>query len=276
MSKLLVAISTAIALGGGGALAADMPTKAPIMPPVVAYNWTGWYGGINAGYSWGHSNVDVTQSADPLASFGIVGCPLPAGCAYSQGISPKGFIGGAQAGYNYQSGRFVYGIEADLNWRHAQQSGAPVVFNVFGDNDVAKSQQNWVGTLRARLGFTPADRWLAFVSGGLAFGESQNTFTQQWCLLTGGPAAFCQPSRSVSGSVVKAGWAVGGGVQYAINNNWSVGAEYLYISLGSDTVTGATVGPFTPPFGTTYNYPAFTATFHDYSQVGRLRLDYKF
>ena len=167
------------------------------------------------------------------------------GCAFSQSTSPNSFIGGAQVGYNYQSGAFVYGIETDLDWRNGQRSSAPFVFNVFGDNDVATSQQNWVGTLRGKLGFTPADRWLAFVSGGLAYGELHHTFIQQWCFLTNAPP-FCQASRAISDSVINAGWAIGGGVQYAINNNWSVGAEYLYISLGKDTVTGPTIGPLRP------------------------------
>ena len=276
MKKIASGIAAVFTLIAAPALAADMATKAPIYKAPAAipsYNWTGWYGGVNAGGFWGHSNADVAQAGDIPGGFAIVGCPAPVGCTFNQSNSPNGFLGGVQAGYNYQVGTIVYGIEADFDWRHSQKSSTPIIFNVFGDNDVATSEQSWFGTLRARLGFIPADRWLAFVSGGFAYGSAEHTFTQQWCFVGLTP---CMPSRVVSDSVIKPGWVVGGGVQYAINNNWSFGAEYLYISFGNDTITGPTVGPFVPPVGDPFNYTAFTATFHDYSNVVRLRLDYKF
>jgi len=276
MKKFLLAGVTALTLVSGAAGAADVATRAPnYYAQVAAYNWTGWYGGINAGGFWGHSKADVTQAGDTAAGFGVGGCPTLLSCAFSQTNSPEGFLGGVQAGYNYQVGAFVYGIEADFDWRHSQKSSTPMVFEAFGDNDVSTTKQNWFGTLRARLGFIPADRWLAFVSGGLAYGSLQHTLTQQWCFLTAAPP-FCMPSRAISNSVIKVGWTIGTGAQYAINNNWLLGAEYLYISLGDDTVTAPTTGLITPPVGAAFHYTAFTATFHDYSHVVRVRLDYKF
>ena len=74
MKKIASCIAVVFTLGAAPALAADMATKAPpaYSARSVAYSWTGWYGGVNAGYSWGHSSVDVTQAADPnVPGFGL-------------------------------------------------------------------------------------------------------------------------------------------------------------------------------------------------------------
>jgi opacity protein-like surface antigen len=99
-----------LAGGAGSALAADIRVKAPIYrapPPVVAFSWSGFYVGANAGYAWGKS--DVTASA--------AGPPAGFNAAFQNyfntngtfGLNPKGFVGGAQAGFNYQTGMLVYG-----------------------------------------------------------------------------------------------------------------------------------------------------------------------
>ena len=98
----------------GPAVAADMPVKAPYIQAV--FDWTGLYVGANAGYAWGHS--------DPASSFT---CPAPGACPYNVPVqlsafnaagtgilSPNGFTGGGQAGYNYQSGQLLYGVELDI------------------------------------------------------------------------------------------------------------------------------------------------------------------
>src|SRR5262245_24659799 len=100
------------------ASAADLPRKAPAYaPPPPVYNWTGWYVGLNAGATWGHSDVNSAFS-----------CPGPGSCFYSNplnlaafsaagtgSLSDTGFIGGIQTGYNWQSGNLVAGVEADFN-----------------------------------------------------------------------------------------------------------------------------------------------------------------
>ncbi len=107
MQKLLLAGAVLIALTGApAAYAADvaMPVKAPVMTKVC--DWTGFYLGANAGYGWGGPAISFATPAF-----------LPAGATpTSLASNPHGFLGGIQAGYNYQSGRMVYGIETDIDY----------------------------------------------------------------------------------------------------------------------------------------------------------------
>src|SRR5262245_96187 len=97
------------------ALAADLPVKArPVVPVVMAYNWTGFYIGANAGYSWGRDPIDVNATArsrvfrafglpaETLTSdTGVVPFPLANGTA-----DVRGGLAGGQVGYNWQTGSF--------------------------------------------------------------------------------------------------------------------------------------------------------------------------
>src|SRR5688572_7214542 len=140
MQKIIGAIA-ALALGAPitSALAADLrlPVKAPPMPVVVPYNWTGFYIGGNVGYSWGRDPIDVAATArirefrafqTPAETLvldtGVVPFPLASGTANVQGP-----LAGGQAGYNWQSGAFVYGLETDLQWT-GQKGGIDFCFPV--------------------------------------------------------------------------------------------------------------------------------------------------
>jgi outer membrane immunogenic protein len=108
-----------------------------------------------------------------------------------------GFVGGAQIGYNHQIGMFVLGAEADIQWADIGGNAGfvhPVLGYIEDDSD------EWFGTLRARAGVA-LDRALVYATGGLAFGDSD------------------------------AGWAVGGGVEYAFTNNLTAKVEGLYVNL---------------------------------------------
>src|SRR5271169_1359378 len=86
--------------------AADMAPrsyKAPIYTTPSVYSWTGYYVGLNAGYHWDKDNA--TTSADTIG-WGAAGAAAIDGQSGGS-VSPKGFIGGMQAGYNWQFGRFV-------------------------------------------------------------------------------------------------------------------------------------------------------------------------
>src|SRR5262245_55037022 len=108
MKKTLFAAVAAFAFAGGSALAADLPAKAPTYkaPPPVYYNWTGFYIGGNAGYSWGHS--PTTETLTDLIFGGTN--------TQSETLKPKGGLGGIQAGFNWQSPSsiWVLGVEADI------------------------------------------------------------------------------------------------------------------------------------------------------------------
>jgi outer membrane immunogenic protein len=175
-----------------GANAADLQrryqqppaVRAPIYNPV--FNWTGFYIGINGGGAWGRSTWD---SAD---TFSVSG----------------GLVGGT-AGYNWQIGQAVLGVEGDVDWTNI--NGTTTTLCAQG----CKTSNSWLSTVRGRVGYA-FDRFLPYLTGGVAIGDIK---------------------ASVPGlagaSATNAGWTVGGGVEFAFAQNWSVKGEYLYADLGS-------------------------------------------
>jgi outer membrane immunogenic protein len=106
----LIAALGLLSLGTAGAMAADMPLKAPMAPPPPP-SWTGFYIGINGGASWATAANSINLGG--LGLGGAATLPL-----YSQGLN--GFLGGGQIGYNYQSGNFLVGVEGDGDWSNAR------------------------------------------------------------------------------------------------------------------------------------------------------------
>ena len=122
-----------------------------------------------------------------------------------------GFIGGT-AGYNWQIGPWVLGIEGDFSWANIAGSSATCGSATVLPHGCGTTLQDF-GTLRGRVGYPigPSGTWMPYITGGLAVGE-----VQAWDALT--PA---------SGSAFRAGWTVGGGIEAAFAQNWSVKLEYL-------------------------------------------------
>jgi outer membrane immunogenic protein len=171
------------------AQAADMYARRPYAQPYtvsqpLANSWIGPYIGGNLGYGWG----DVSNN----------------------GTQPSGVLGGLQAGYNWQSGSIVYGLEGDLQLSSADDTFAPWKFS-----------NPWFGTARGRVGYA-FNNVLLYGTGGLAFGE-----------LKGQGFGFSESHSSV-------GYTVGAGAEFALNQNWSAKIEYLYVDLSEKhfTVTG--------------------------------------
>ncbi len=188
MKRLCVALLGLASLAGS-ATAADLSRPVPYYPkaPIVApiYNWTGFYVGVNGGGAFGTSKWDSTNS------FNISG----------------GLIG-ATAGYNYQAGQAVLGVEGDIDW--ADINGTTTTGCPLG----CKTNDNWLSTVRGRLGYA-ADRFMPFVTGGAAFGDIRAS-------TPGFPTA----------SATNAGWTLGGGLEAAIVPHWTAKVEYLYVDLG--------------------------------------------
>jgi outer membrane immunogenic protein len=241
-------------------LAADMAVKAPIAPPVVIYSWTGFYVGANVGYAWG--NADTFFNPLPTAAIFVNLAPQ------TLSVDPRGVLGGVQAGYNWQSGGFVVGVEADIQgadikgdaFRNPiiQNNGTPFPGAGFLS---AHQRINWFGTVRARAGFTATDRLLLYVTGGLAYGDvdfaAQTDFrpvgTEQY------PAAFTK---------TKVGWTVGAGAEWAFAQNWSAKVEYLYMDLGNESTIAIPI-PALPPFQLGYGWKT-------QEQIARVGVNYKF
>ncbi len=161
-----------------------LPYKAPVaygMPVAAPWTWAGGYLGLNAGYAFGKSNTDT------IIGDAIAGTPL---VATSTSGKLTGVSYGAQAGFNWQSGPWVAGIEADI--QNSRQPGRTTTLDCAGatcnsalgafgfDVPVSAGMEQrleWFGTLRARLGATPTPESLIYATGGLAVGRIKTSGT---------------------------------------------------------------------------------------------------
>ncbi len=273
------------------ASAADLPTKAPayMPPPPPVYTWTGFYLGLNAGWGWGNNDGVSNTVLSSFCNTTLGGCApnnfsnaAVAAVPATLDTNPNGFIGGGQVGYNLQSGPFVYGVEADFQGADirgdatATGTVAPVGFvglNTVSVTGSASQKIDFLGTLRGRLGWTPTPPALLYITGGLAYGHTKTNvaFSEH---VSG--ACFCGPDpfTSVENDEWRAGWTVGGGVEWMFTPNWTVKAEYLYYDLGSVTLNSSLTqlnGGAVPFFGVGI---ASEATYR--GSIARAGINYKF
>ena len=253
------------------ASAADLPRKAPAAPPppVPVFSWTGFYVGANIGGGWARDHGEhfcLGPTGVPDADCQV----LPPG---SEHISSSGIIGGGQMGYNWQTGQIVLGIETDF--QGADIRGSTTVGGPFGFAGpppgvalpagifTASEKIDWFGTVRGRVGWVPWDRVLIFATGGLIYGHvvADSLFT----------APNVGTAYAGSSSATRAGWTVGGGVEYAFTNNWSGKIEGQYYDLGSITVVGNETPLTFPPGGFQHN-----KNFDFTGAIVRLGLNYMF
>lgn len=233
------------------AQAADLPVRAPAAIPVAvaAYNWAGWYVGINAGGAFGHSNDPTSTVVSPLGYFNVTSVPV-VNAVGNQTSDPKGFTGGIQAGYNWQTGNWVAGIEAEFDYFGLKGSNtgsgifpccAPSGFTI-----TSSIKTTWLATVRGRLGFA-ANNWLFYATGGAAFTNLKGNFTYtDNCFQVpacGGAPGGPFTTEAAAFSKTKAGWALGTGVEAGLWDRWTVKAEYLYVDFGRVSAVGAISAP---------------------------------
>lgn len=235
MLRTVLISGLATALLGGAALAADLPTKkAPpvFVPPPVAVSWTGFYVGVNGGYAGDEFRYPLS------ASYGLPEVTL-GGASGEAKLTSSGFLGGVQVGFNYQfAPSWVGGLEADIDATsikgEASLSASGYFEDVSGSAGVtAKSEIPYLGTARVRVGYLVTDRFLMFATGGLAYGEVKTSASVGVSVPAMDDFAL---GYSYSKNNTRAGWTVGGGVEYKLNPNWSFKTEYLYVDLGEATV----------------------------------------
>jgi outer membrane immunogenic protein len=253
-----VAVVALTAVGAVAAQAADLPTRkeapAPIFVP-PPFTWTGFYVGLNAGGIWpsGSRNASILDTNPATAAFVTAG--FPGGL----GSQSAGFLGGGQAGYNWQTGAFVLGVETDFDGSTLSKKfnnvGSPFAAATGLGGDFltvnGKNSLTWLGTTRARLGFvaTPDNRLMIYATGGVAYGGGNSQFSVFDA--THGAIFSGTPSSS------RVGWVIGGGAEYAVTNNITIKGEYLYADLGSTN------------FNTTQNIAA-TTFFPGVSATGKI------
>jgi outer membrane immunogenic protein len=193
------------------ALAADLPRKAPVAPVVAAYNWTGFYIGGHGGYGWGDTDWNFVSSSGPVTD--------RASQSFSHDI--KGGFGGGQVGYDWQTGQFVFGVEA--SWSASDINGT--LLSTFGGaaDDVFKTKISDFFTLTGRVGVA-WDSALIYAKGGYANANIKVSTTD----IVGANQG------SASSSERHSGWAAGGGLEWRFAQNFSLGVEYLYLQFNDD------------------------------------------
>jgi outer membrane immunogenic protein len=224
--RLLAGIAiTAVMVGS--AFAADMPLKAP--PPVLAYDWSGFYIGGVIGGGW-------TRTDTSTPGLGVAGTLL--GVPVLQTTDSSSFIGGVEGGDRYQFGKLVIGWEADMVWGGNNNatsissfSPTPTLFTV---SRAITADTRWAGTATSTVGIAH-DRWLIYGKAGVAWAKTD--YTDNWTVNVAGlgTAALFSGIGSTSNSS-QVGWTVGTGIEWAIWNNWSIKAEYDYLDFGNKTV----------------------------------------
>jgi outer membrane immunogenic protein len=182
MKRLLLAACVAVA-AAPHAFAGDLPLQrqSNYVPPQTynsLFNWTGFYAGVHGGYAWGSSRG---------------------------GASTDGFVGGLQAGYNYQfAPNGVLGVETDIS-----------ATSIDGKPGGSKFSIDYLGTIRGRAGYT-IDRVMLYVAGGAAYGRGDLEVA------------------GLSNNQVHWGWTLGGGIEAMVTPNVSARLEYLYVDLAKE------------------------------------------
>ncbi len=221
------ALSLAVLVPAGGAMAADMPSYTPPPPMAVApvWSWQGFYVGLFAGAAWG--DVDATEL------FNVPTLTYYNGFGANYTLDGTGFFGGAQAGYNWQIDQFVLGVEGELGYMNLKDSVLdPNSLLLPVPDTETKFDSDFYGALTGRVGFA-VDQVLLYAKGGVAFLNADAT-TLDACNVGGCGALLI----NATGSDTMVGWTLGGGLEYAFTPNWSIKAEYMYFDFGDFDISG--------------------------------------
>lgn len=198
---LLAALALAGAvMASGTASAADIARPVPYKAPPAGvlpaqYDWTGFYVGGHVGYGWAEKSWQD--------SFGL----------FDISHEANGFLGGGQAGFNYQIGQFVLGVEGDWSWSGMSTSSTSLASTFNTDVD-------WTATVTGRAGLA-FDRWLVYGKGGVAW--ARDRFSTNFYTFPAAPEI----------ADTRLGWTVGAGVEYAFAPQWSAKLEYNFMDFGT-------------------------------------------
>jgi outer membrane immunogenic protein len=213
MRKFLLGGMAVLALSGAPALAADMALKAPA--PAVnnpSYDWSGFYIGGHVGSLWGRTSV------------------VENGALIESGAPTNGVVGGVLAGYNWQRGPLVLGIEGDFGWANAHGTGTgppppPAPPPPLGPPVPNHYNLNWDSHIVGKAGFAVGN-WMIFGTGGLATAG----FSFQ-------PSFLPPAAPTLEQSRTYAGFSLGAGVEYAFTQNLLGRVQYIYDDFGSKNYT---------------------------------------
>lgn len=241
-----IALSLSIlAVTAVSAFGADLParvyTKAPPVIPEV-WDWSGFYIGVQGGGGWGTSKETFFNAPNSPAFVG------------TQNYDISGGMAGGVAGYNWQSGPVVFGIEGDYNW--ANIKGTSGIINVgppsLGDTYFTNVRS--FGDVKGRVGWA-ANQLLVYVDGGAAFAQINHQYD---AALNGGAG------NTFSSNTSRTGWTVGVGLEYMFARNWTGRVEFDWVGLGTSQIQYTAVPPT--------NYSSWSDSFG----VVKVGVNYKF
>jgi len=230
-TRSLLLASVALGVGATSGLAADLPTKKgpPPAPIAAPFSWTGFNVGLQGGYGWGVENDDLSVPTQVTADH----------------FTANGPFGGAHVGYDQQFGSLVIGGRAELDFSglHGSTNGSGFSYNPSspcyeGCTLTLAFHNTWQAFLLARAGVA-FDRWLVYVTGGLALGDDRESVTIN--------PAYGSP---LSGSQTQtlAGGAIGLGAEYAFDSHWRLGAEWRYVDFPKSSSYSAGTIPYKAGF----------------------------
>lgn len=191
--------------------AADLGQRAYTKAPVVdsVFDWSGFYLGGQIGYAWRSDDNTERRTTNGLPD------------GYHASSKPAGAVGGLHAGYNWQAGHYLVGLEGDIEGANIKGSGNYVAGDGTVIDDRIDTKTDWQASLRGRLGFT-ANNWLVYATGGAAWANIRHDY------FTSG-----EPIETLSST--RLGWTAGAGVEYGFASNWSARLEYRYTDYGTLT-----------------------------------------
>jgi outer membrane immunogenic protein len=210
---------------GASAPAADLPMQAKA-PPAIATSWAGFYLGVHGGYGWGKNSFrEYISEADPHP--------------FIDGPKSQGSVVGGHAGYNWQYGRAVTGIEIDWSAADIRGSAQPLsAITVFGPQTLDRSDHaKYLGTARGRIGWLPNDRVLLYGTAGFAWGRFEER------------RASTVPAFNITTDVTtpfdRLGWVAGAGIEaMPFGPNWIGRIEYLHYDFGGAQTTSVVTSSF--------------------------------
>ena len=229
MKRILMAGVAALAIAAP-ALAADFPAKGPAIMAPALFNWSGFYIGVDGGYAWGRARlIDVNGYNGPPPSFSY---------------NPEGFQGGLYAGFNWQSGALVAGVEGEFGWLglNGSRQFPPYVGVRTPFDSVAATRGGWYAALAGRIGVA-MNNWLFYAKAGGIWADIRSSFTD-----TDPIGTTLVAGTSVTG---RSGWLGALGTEVGLTPNLIGRIEWSYYNFGTASHTATSAGGF--PF--TFRHP---------------------
>ncbi|HUC50647.1 MAG TPA: outer membrane beta-barrel protein [Xanthobacteraceae bacterium] len=225
----LLATTAVIALTSTAVHAADLAAKAYMPPPPPpAPSWTGFYLGINGGFGGDRNQYPFTVG----------------GVSGTSSLNSSGFFGGGQIGYNWQfAPAWVAGVEGDIDAADIQGMASTTLP---GASSSIGTRLDWFGTVRGRIGYLVTPNTLFYGTGGWAYGHT----TSSASAAVTGLAAGASVGKDMNG------WTAGAGLEYALTPWMSFKTEYLFVDLGSATLSSGVAAGV--PFSLTEKTTAHT------------------